>query len=220
MIKGCIFDLDGTLLNTITTITHYVNATLQKHNVEMITEEDCKRFIGNGAYELIRRALEFRSIDNKDAIERVLLDYNNAYNGEPLYLTEPYEGIRELLSCLKEKGIKLAVLSNKPDETTKSVVSSIFPNVFDVVMGARDDVPLKPDITAPKLILSMLSLDNDEVMMIGDSAPDMQTGVGFSAGLTVGVAWGFRSREELWNNGADVVVENPLQILARLTEVE
>ena len=131
MIKYAVFDLDGTLLDTLTTITYYVNLVLKREGIREISEEECKYFIGNGAKILIRRVLESRGIFDEQANYRIWKEYNREYNASTLYLTEPYPQISELLTLLKERKIKLAVLSNKPDDTARNIIPAFFPEVFD-----------------------------------------------------------------------------------------
>lgn len=213
MIKYAIFDLDGTLLDTIKTITYYVNLVLRRENIPEISEEECKYFVGNGAKALIKRALESRGISDSAVLFRVYEEYNREYNLDTLYLTEPYEEIRELLRSLKERGIELAVLSNKPDFATKSIISAFFPGAFSVVHGGRDGIPLKPEPNGVFEICKELSADISEAIYVGDTNVDMQTGKRAGAKKTVGVSWGFRSREELLEYGADIIVDRPLEIL-------
>ena len=214
MIKYCIFDLDGTLLNTITTITYYVNSVFEGRGIEPITEEECKIFIGDGARMLIKRALLSKGAYSEDSFEGILREYNETYNSAPLYLTEPYPGIRELIDALLLTGVKLGVVSNKPDDTTVSVVKEIFGGSFTVIRGGRAGVPLKPDPTAPLEVLrEMGANDTSELAFIGDTAVDIITAKNMNASISVGVLWGFRSREELVDAGADVVVSTAEELL-------
>ena len=220
MIKCCIFDLDGTILNTITTITYFVNETLQKYGIETITEDECKYFAGNGARKLIIRALKSKGITDECLIEKVLTDYNAAYDSDPLYLTDAFPGIKELLVSLSERGIRLAVLSNKPDSTVKSIVKSFFSGMFDDVRGGIEGVPLKPDPDIPLAILSGFGISPENTAWIGDTSTDVETGVNLGAALNIGVLWGFRLREELERAGADVIVSTPEQILSEVIKVD
>ena len=213
MIKCCIFDLDGTLLYTLGTITHYVNLTLGRYGIEGISEEECRLFIGDGARNLILRSLRSKGIEDTELAERILKDYNEAYNKDTSYLTRPYDGIPEMLKALGERGIRLGVLSNKPDETTRIVIDAIFPAVFDIVRGGRDSIPLKPMPDGLSMIAEELSLSPSEIMYIGDTGVDIKTGLAYGAALTVGVAWGYRDTEELKNTGADIIVASPLEIV-------
>lgn len=213
MIKYCIFDLDGTLFNTLTTITHYVNLTLSKHNIAPISEKECCSFIGHGAKHLIRRALASKGIVDDEFALALLSEYNEAYNANTLYLTAPYDRIPELLSALKAHGVRLGVLSNKPDKTTNIIIGSFFDGLFDDVRGGREGVPLKPAPDAVVMMVNDSGLSLDEVMYIGDTGVDIETGKGAAVGLTVGVSWGFRTREELLEAGADMIADTPDDIL-------
>ena len=213
MIKFCIFDLDGTIFNTLTTITYYVNSTFEKHGFPPISEEQCSSFIGHGARTLIRRTLEAHGIVNDELAVTLHREYNAAYNKNTLYLTEPYEGIPELLFALKEHGVRLGVLSNKPDETTNIIIRSFFENLFDDVRGGRDGVALKPAPDALNMMIADFGCSPDEVMYIGDTGVDITTGLRAGVGATVGVSWGFRTRLELLESGADIIADHPSEIL-------
>lgn len=213
MIKFCIFDLDGTLFNTLTTITHYVNLILTRHGIPTISEVECCSFIGHGAKYLIRRALASRGILDNELAYQLLDEYNAEYNANTLYLTEPYEGIPELIRSLREEGFLLGVLSNKPDYTTRSIVGAFFEGLFDDVRGGREGVALKP---SPEALLAMArdrGVGMDEIAYVGDTPVDIETGRAAGVGVTVGVAWGFRTRAELIEAGAELIVETPVELL-------
>lgn len=216
MIKCCIFDLDGTVLDTITTITHFVNVALQKWGLKQITIEQGKIFAGNGARKLIERSCKNAGVTDEDTIAEVLEFYNKTYDDNPLHLTKAFDGILEMLDALNQKGIKLAVLSNKPDSTVKGVVKAFFGERFAYVAGGKDGVPLKPNPDCTLELLERLSVSADEVMFVGDTSVDIETGKNMRAGKTVGVLWGFRKREELEGAGADVIVSSPLEILEHI----
>lgn len=213
MIKCCIFDLDGTLLNTISTITYYVNSALGVYSIEGITESECKVFVGTGAKELIKKALASKNITDSESFDKVFTTYTELYNSAPLYLTEVYGGIYETVAALREHGIKLAVLSNKPDFPTKSVVGKFFPETFDYVAGAKEGVALKPSPEGAMPIFEYFGVRPEECAWIGDTATDVMTGKRAGVSLNIGVLWGFRDREELLSAGADVIIDNPKQIL-------
>ena len=214
MIKCCIFDLDGTLLDTIGTIAHYVNITLQKYNISPISIEETKLFVGDGARELIARALRSRGeYRSEEFCERVHSEYKAAYDAEPLYLTRVYPGIYELIEELRARGVRLGVLSNKPMSAAVSVVGHFFPNVFDVVLGAGEGVPLKPDPEGVYRALRQMKFTPEELIYVGDTSTDMQPGIAAGASLTVGVLWGFRDKEELVRFGADLTVSEPHELL-------
>ena len=216
MIKCCIFDLDGTILDTIGTITHFVNSAVTPYGVKPITVDECKYFAGNGARNLIMRTLTSRGVTDPELTEKILKEYNAAYDADPLYLTGVFEGVSEVLAELKAGGLKLAVLSNKPDPTVKQVVEGFFPGLFDVALGGRDGVPLKPDPTAALDILAELGYTPDECAWVGDTSTDIETGKNLRAAISVGVLWGFRKREELEGAGADSIVGTASELLEAL----
>ena len=212
MIKCCIFDLDGTILDTISTITHFVNKALHKFGYGSITVNEGRYFAGNGARTLITRSLAHFGESDPDLIERVLEYYDGEYNADPYNSTKVFEGINELLMKLKERGIALAVVSNKQDAIAKAAVSHFFPDVFDTVVGGRHGIALKPAPDAPLAVLSELGFTADECAFVGDTSVDVETGRNMSAALVIGVTWGFREREELAE--ADAIVSHPDEIFS------
>ena len=212
MIKAVFFDMDGTVLDTIGTITHYVNVTLKKHGIPEISEDECKIFVGNGAKLLIERTLKSRGAYEESFFKKVLDEYNEAYDSAPTYKTGVFDGILPLFSRLRNEGIKIGIISNKPDFITRPLALRYFGDSVDFVAGAIDGVPLKPSPDSLISALKTLSATPDECVYVGDTSVDMITGKSAGAHLTVGVLWGFRKREELEENGADVIVNNPLQI--------
>lgn len=218
MIKCCIFDLDGTILDTIGSITYFVNKTLSEYGIESVTVDECKYFAGNGARNLIKRALTSKGVTDEALTEKILADYVLAYDKDPLYLTTVFDGIDRLLSELRARGVKLAVLSNKPDSTVKSIVKEFFGDSFDVALGGRDGVPLKPDPTAALDILNMLGFTPEETAWVGDTSTDIETAKNLKAALSFGVLWGFRKRDELEAAGADVIVSLADEILRGIAE--
>ena len=213
MIKLCIFDLDGTVLDTVHTIAYYGNYALQKNGIEPIDDEEYKYFAGNGAVNLIKRALRFRNCLTDEIFEKVFVDYNTAYNADTSYLTVPFDGIRETLDAMTSMGIRMAILSNKPHFATCGVITSLFgEGYFDCVYGQREDVPIKPNPTAVLQIMSQLGAKAEDCLYIGDTGTDMKTGKNAKL-CTVGVTWGFRSKDELLQNGADRIIDEPCQLL-------
>ncbi len=212
MIKAVIYDVDGTVLDTLSTIAHYGNEALMHFGFLALPEENYKYYAGNGAKVLIERMLEASGLSVAEHFEMVFDYYNEIYNNSPVAFTKPFDGIPELVVALKEKGIKQAVVSNKPDFATRGVMSACFNGEFDRVYGARDGVKLKPDPDALLSVLSELGVDKSECLYVGDTSVDMDTGR--NAGVkTAGVLWGFRDRQELQEHGADYIVDKPEQIL-------
>ena len=213
MIKSCIFDLDGTLLNSIDTIAHYVNFTFQKYNIPSLTTDFIKEAVGNGARDLIRKCLLGSGAYRSDGFfERVYADYKSAYDAAPTYLTAPYDKIPELIGELRSHGILLGVLSNKPHSAVLPIVKHFFGDSFDLVYGGVDGYPLKPD---PLRLLHMaedFGVSPSEVAYFGDMVSDIKTGKNGGVGITVGVLWGYGGTEALISAGADRLVENPMEI--------
>lgn len=211
--KACVFDLDGTLTNTINAIAHFGNLALEEFGFEPIPTEDYKRHVGDGRTVLIHRMLKARNADTEENFDKVCRVYDAGYEAEPLYDTDAYEGIRKLLSELKKRGIKTAVCTNKPDNVAQDVILKIFgEGVFDAVCGVIDGFPVKPDPYNAIRITEKLGVTSGECVFIGDTNVDIMTGK--NAGMTtIGVLWGFRDREELEAAGAEYIIEHPSQIL-------
>ena len=212
-IKCAVFDLDGTLLNTIKTIHFYLNLSLRENGLSEIDEQSCMSFVGDGAVKLVERALSHIGINDEDVFRKVFADYNKAYDADPYYLTEPYPEIINLVSLLASQGIEIAVLSNKPDFATRAAVAHFFGNSFSYVAGARDGVRLKPAPDSLLSILSVLDVDPSETVYIGDSDQDIMTAKNAFLGGCISVTWGFRSREELISSGATKLVDYPSDII-------
>ncbi len=212
MIKACIFDMDGTVVNTLNTIAHFGNTALNNAGLPSVAAEEYKYMVGNGAKTLVKRMIEKVGAD-ESLFEKVFTKYSTDYNNDFLYLTEPYDGILNMLKAIKKKGITTTILSNKPHATALKVSDALFGNkLIDVCYGARDSVALKPDPAGVFEILKELGLKKEECLYIGDTSTDMKTGK--SAGLyTVGVLWGFRERDELEENGADEIISHPSELL-------
>ncbi len=213
MTKLCIFDLDGTVLNTLTTIAYYGNFALEKNGIEPIDEETYKLLIGKGARNLVKNMLNFRNCLTEELFEKVFYDYDTAYNQNTSYKTTVYEGIKETLDAIKNRGIQIAILSNKPHFATCGVVSAIMgEGYFHRVYGQREGIPLKPDPTSLLSLIDELGAKPEECIYIGDTGTDMKTGKNANL-FTVGVLWGFRGEEELRNTGADRIISHPSQLL-------
>ena len=211
-IKCAVFDLDGTLLNTIKTINYYLNYSLNEYHLPPVSEADCMAFVGNGAVKLIERALARVGADG-ELFDVVYRTYNEAYNADPYYLTAVYEGINELLDQLSARGVKLAVLSNKPDFAVKASVEHFFPNSFELVFGGRENVPLKPSPDALFEIMKKVCVTAEETAYVGDSEPDVLTAKNAGVRNAYFLTHGFRTREQLISAGAEKLFNNPLDIL-------
>ncbi len=210
--KLVIFDLDGTLTNTLDTIAHFLNSTLREFSLPEITTDQCRMLVGTGAKNLVTGALRLIGERDEDGslAKRILAHYSHMYNADSLYKTTIYDGINELIGTLKESGVKLAVLSNKPHKTTCLLIEQMFPKgTFDCYYGAREGVPLKPDFHSVNGIIKELGANSADCYYVGDTRVDIQTGKNANL-YTIGVLWGFRDMEEL--TGADLIVSHPKEI--------
>ncbi len=206
-----IFDLDGTLVNTLDDLSDSVNFALSQSGFPTHNRERFRYFVGNGIYKLIERALPENRRDSETVglVKSVFMEhYSEHCTGKSL----PYHGIDQLLQTLKNQGIKLAVASNKVHPATVAIVEHFWgKSYFDLILGHRDGKPTKPDPEIISDILTFLDVEKTEVLYAGDSGVDMQTA--HNAGVTaIGVTWGLRTREELEENSADFIVDSPMEI--------
>ena len=214
MYKACIFDLDGTLTDTLESLTYSVNKTLKELELAEITSEQCKSFVGNGAHYLIEQALKASGDIELWHIEKAMEIYGRVFKENCTYHVEPYKGIQEMLKTLRASGIKLAVLSNKPHLQTLDVISSFFEaDMFTYVQGQLDGIPRKPDPSAIWMIAEKLQVKIGECIYVGDSEVDMQT-ANTAGVMSVGVTWGFRSRQVLEENGAKHTINHPEELIS------
>ena len=213
MKKAVIFDLDGTLTNTLKSLWKSTNMALATAGLPPHEIDSYKYFAGNGAKELIRKSLIADGDTELAHFDSVMEAYNRIFEEYCMYEVKPYDGIPELLKALKEKGLHLAVNSNKPVPRTVDVVEEIFgKDTFDLLVGQCEERRRKPAPDGVNYILEQLHLNKEDVLYIGDTCTDMQTGK--SAGVfTVGALWGFRDRQELVENHADAIIEKPLELL-------
>ena len=206
--KAILFDMDGTLLDTLTDMADAVNHILSVHGWPLRTTEEVRAFVGNGARRLMERAVP-PEVTGGD-FETVLTEYRDWYQAHNCVATAPYPGIPALLAELAEAGIKTAVVSNKPDATTKTLAARFFPGL--PAFGQRDDVPPKP---APDLVfraLETLAVDAADAIYVGDSEVDVATARNAGLPMTA-VSWGFRGRRALAEAGAAVIVEAAAELL-------
>lgn len=216
MKKAVIFDLDGTLSDSLVSIAYCANRALKKFGLAPF-ETDCyKYFVGDGAAELIRRCLLHQKADERALYEQVKAEYDELFQVDCMYQVKPYEGIPELLQELKRLGVRMAVLSNKPHANTQKVVYDLFGDgVFDLVQGQTPEISRKPSPDGVFRIAKKLKTPVEEMLYLGDTNTDMQTGKAAGA-FTIGVLWGFRDRQELEENHADAIVACPQEILQYL----
>jgi phosphoglycolate phosphatase len=211
-VRAVVFDLDGTLLDTLADISDAANRVLVDLGFPTHPHDAYRRFIGDGVPMLFRRALPDGSAT--DSLAAQCADaFRSAYEQTWNVHTRLYDGIETLLDRLLEREVMLAVLSNKPDVFTQKCVNHYCARwPFKVTYGVREGIPRKPDPTALLQIVQALEVSTDQCVYVGDSHVDMRTGG--AAGITaIGAAWGFRSAEELWSEGAAAVIETPVELL-------
>lgn len=211
--RGVLFDLDGTLLDTLLDLANSMNAALGHLGFAGHPVEAYRYFVGDGSEVLARRVLPPAS-RREETIARCLAEFLAEYGRHWDENTRPYPGVPEMLDGLSARGIKTAVLSNKKHELTQLTVARLLPEWrFDAVAGAKPEVPRKPDPTAALRLAEELRLEPGEFLYLGDTNTDMQTAV--RAGMhPVGALWGFRTEEELRASGARSVIAHPQDLLA------
>ena len=213
MIRCAVFDLDGTLLYTLDSIRYHLNNTLVANGLKSITVDQCREFIGNGAKLLVSRAVGVSGVSDTEVIDKVLAEYNAAYNSEPLPFTYPYEGITELVDSLCQEGVTVGVVTNKPQPTAVQLVEHFFGDKVRFVRGGRAGAVLKPDPRDTLDAIASVNATPGTTAFIGDTNVDIETGKNVGAALTIGVTWGFRDFAELYRAGADHIVDRPSEIL-------
>ena len=210
MYRTVIFDLDGTLLNSIGDLAAAANYVCRKNRWPEHTEEEIMGMVGHGIPNLVR---QFSPADARSTLMvlNTTSQFNQYYGCHNMELTRPYEGVAELLQQLKAAGAQLAVCSNKADNFSRAIVEHYYPGVFDLVRGNLNGMPVKPDPTVVREIMRDLDASYLSAMMVGDSSVDIQTG--HNAGIKAcGVTWGFRSRESLVEAEADAIADTPAEL--------
>lgn len=214
--KAVIFDLDGTLVDSLADLSDSVNLMLESYGFPTHEMEKYRYFVGNGSKKLMERTLPRDKAASAEFVEEALVKYKAIYKERLLEKTRPYNGVRELLAELKSRGIPLAVCTNKHNDAALTIVKILFASgTFEEVLGDRPGFPKKPNPATPLEIASHLGVKPDEVAYLGDTSVDMETAVhaGF---LPVGVLWGFRPEEELVKSGAKVLLKAPLELLEKV----
>lgn len=216
LVSGLIFDLDGTLLDSLRDIADAMNAVLERNGFPVHSLESYNHHVGDGMDTLARRVLPAEAAEDLELRGRIVREMKRLYSDTWYHYSAPYEGVREMLGVLAASPVKLGVLSNKPEEFTTVIVEHFFPQIpWAAVRGARPGTPIKP---APDAALEMAGgwgLSPGAVVFVGDTSTDILTAV--HAGMrSVGVTWGFRGREELEANGATWVVDRPEEIPPRV----
>jgi phosphoglycolate phosphatase len=211
-----LFDLDGTLLDTLDDLGDSMNAVLAAHGYPTHPIPSYTEFVGDGVLVLVRRCLPPGVRENDVVVNELVPQMRKEYSQRWKDKTRPYDGIAELLDGLTSRGVRMAVLSNKPHPATVEVVSHFFSRwTFDATLGARPDVPIKPDAGAALEVCRRLDIPASKFLYLGDTNTDMQTAR--AAGMyAIGVLWGFRTAEELASSGADRLISDPREVFSLL----
>lgn len=215
MKKMIIFDLDGTLLNTLKDLATASNYALEKHGLPTHEVEPYRYFVGNGLYKLVERMIPAECREDVQLKARLKEDFDAYYASHKLDFTKPYDGIIEMLDALRANGIASCVLSNKPDAFTRDLCKLFFGDRLLLARGQRDGWPIKPDASLVRSILEETGFHCDDTAYAGDSGVDMQTAKNGNL-FAIGVLWGFRDAQELMENGADRLANSPQELLSYL----
>lgn len=210
--KAVLFDLDGTLLDTLEDLGNAANRVLTRNGFPAHNVDTYRYLVGEGAVMLMHRALP-EDKRNEDTIRVCVQAFREEYGQNWNVKTKPYDGVAEMLDALRAYGLKMAVLSNKPDDFTKRCVTEFLPHwTFDMVLGQSDLIPLKPDPSGAREIAKCLNIPPSNFIYLGDTAIDMKTAA--TAGMfPVGALWGFRTGRELQENGAKILIKRPRELL-------
>lgn len=204
-----IFDLDGTILDTLEDLTDSVNFALSKHELPTRSMDEVRAFVGNGIRLLIERAVPVDT--NIKTIDKVFESFKDYYGKHCADKTKPYDGIRDCLKALRENGIKTAVVSNKADFAVKDLCIQYFDGLFDIAVGEREGILKKPAPDSVNEVLKVLGVDRKEAVYIGDSDVDVQTAANADMDC-IAVTWGFRSKEVLSDAGARAFADNAYEL--------
>lgn len=209
--RGIIFDLDGTLVNSIEDLASSMNNVLETRNYPTHSLADYKIFVGRGILSLVRTALPETAKD-EETVKSCYKQMVEIYRNNCIVKTAPYDGIIELLNELKSRKIKLSVFSNKADELTKKIVETLMPGYFEFVVGLTDEALKKPNPTVALQISEKMRIDPENILYIGDTGVDMQTAINANM-YPIGVLWGFRTKDELVTNCAKTLLEHPMDLI-------
>jgi phosphoglycolate phosphatase len=212
--EGVIFDLDGTLINSLDDLADSMNGVLRNAGFPTHEVEAYKYFVGNGIRNLVRKTLP-ETVRDEENVAKYFKQMTDTYGKNCLVKSKPYDGIVKLLGELKSRNLKLAVLSNKVDELTQKIISTLLPDFFDAVAGVTNEELRKPNPSGAMKISKQLGICPENFLYIGDTGTDMQTAN--NAGMyAIGVLWGFRTEAELIANGARRIIETPPELLTLL----
>lgn len=211
MVKLVIFDMDGTLVDTLTDIAHACNHALRVGGFSVHPVEEYREFIGRGPLHLIRSALPEQNRDD-DTVKTVRGYFHKYYSAHSKDNTKPYDGMVKTVETLRASGVSVAVCSNKPHKDAVEMGGVYFPGLIDMTVGFTDGIKPKPDPESALMIIRRFGTSLEETVYIGDSGVDMQTGRNLGV-TTVGAGWGFRPKKELEDCGADVIIDKAEDLL-------
>lgn len=215
--KAVIFDLDGTLLNTLEDIAYSANTVLKMRHHPTHSVSQFKYFVGEGVFRLFEQTLPETHRD-KETISTCAEQFREVYKNNPTPKIRLYDGIAGLLDALSERKVPMAILSNKPHELTKISVADFFPEWhFDIIFGQREGIPPKPDPMGAVEIAVTLNIPPSDILYLGDTSVDMKTAVSANM-FPVGALWGFRDQKELVESGAKITIAHPLDLVKLLDD--
>ncbi|MDO5026760.1 MAG: HAD family hydrolase [Tissierellia bacterium] len=219
MKKLIIFDIDGTTLDTMETITFHINKALEKYGIEPVDTSYTSSILGYSSVYLMEKVLEYRGVEyDQDKFKEILDTYHNSYQSQVTHLTKPYEGIIQALKDLREMGYILVALSNKPEHTLSVLFEEMdLYKYFDFVRGQVDEDPRKPDPYMVNLILDKYSVDKEDAILIGDTEVDYETARNSQMDF-IAVSWGFRSKKQLEELNPSHIVDDVKEMMALIKE--
>lgn len=211
--KAAIFDMDGTILDTLKDLQNATNFALKENNFPERTYEEVRRFVGNGIVKLIERALPQGT--NQKTVQKTINSFTKYYKIHSADNTGPYKGIPEAIKNLRRAGIKTAVVSNKPDYGVQDLVKDFFPGLFDIALGVKTGIATKPAPDMVNTALNSMGISKNEAVYIGDSDVDFMTAK--NSGLDfIACSWGFKGRDFLEKLGAGTIIDNAEELTGKI----
>ena len=210
-----IFDLDGTVLNSLDDLFDSANYALEKNNLPLRTKDEIRSFVGNGARKLIERSVGENGDEN--VIQKVFDEFISHYKLNCTNKTAPYDGVCEMLEELRKTGVKTAVVSNKADFAVGQLCERYFPSLFDICLGEKEGIKAKPCPDAVFMVMEKLGAKKEETVYVGDSEVDIETAKNASLPC-ISVDWGFKTKEFLLENGAELVISDVKSLLNELVK--
>ena len=218
--KAAIFDLDGTLVNSLDDLADSANATLRAHSFPLHEVEAYRYFVGDGTRKLMERILPQEHAADTTFVEQFMSEYKDCYARNLLQKTKPYDGIMEMLEELRRRSIPMAVCTNKHQSAAEMIVKTLFPHrIFQEIIGDQEGLPRKPDPQKVLRIMRNFGVTREQTAYFGDTDVDMDTARNAGA-FAVGVLWGFRPEEELVAHGADLLLSHPMELFEKVTFAE